>query len=201
MVFLQRGKIGSKGTISIDFSPSFLIERKAESGKKRRKACFPHAGRARIPSTYTLIFLCVAFVAQAIFTHTIQSERDIRRERTLQGIEMFGPRRTILMGNLPLPLNPYPSFSFPNLSLGHQACNVAIYVPLLLPEKNVREVDTHDSEKSNAIVDLGLVKSSELKGTGVEDAFTNPIKVYLRYTYTFLINISNIFFFSLRFLA
>ena len=81
------------------------------------------------------------------------------------------------MGNLPLPYNSYPSVFFRNLSLGNEAGTLAIYVPLLLPEKNVKEVDTVDSEKSKAIVDLGLVKASELKGKGVEDAFAHPIKV------------------------
>ncbi len=101
---------------------------------------------------------------------------------------MLGPQKNILWSrHTPLPYNPYPLFQVPNFSLCNETSNLAIFVPLLFAERNVKEVDKKEADLPIGGKNLSLVKSKQLKGQGLA-AFQHPIKV-AKARYIFLIEI------------
>ncbi len=108
---------------------------------------------------------------------------------------MLGPKKRIMWAkHLPLPFNPYPSFKTQNLTLGKEARPLALYVPLLLVQKNVKEVDKHQGKLANGGVDLSLVKAKDLRGSGLS-SFQHPVKVAARHC----CHLKNIYSFNDRF--
>ena len=53
---------------------------------------------------------------------------------------------------------------------------MAIFVPLFVSERNVKEVDKREADVPVGGKDLSLVKAKELKGQGLA-AFQHPVKV------------------------
>ena len=90
---------------------------------------------------------------------------------------MLGPRKQILWAkHIPLPYNPYPLFQAKKHSLGGEKNNLAIFVPILLSQRNVKEVDKEDGEKKKGGKDLNLSNGKDLHGKGLA-AFQHPVKV------------------------
>ncbi len=90
---------------------------------------------------------------------------------------MLGPQKKVLWyPHTPLPYNPYPLFQVHNFSLGNETSNLAIFVPLFVSERNVKEVDKREADVPVGGKDLSLVKAKELKGQGLA-AFQHPVKV------------------------
>ncbi len=94
---------------------------------------------------------------------------------------MFGPKKkTLWLGHPPLASNSHPFQTFKNYSLGKEAKSLAIYMPLILPQENVKEVEKNKGMVPKGGKNLRLVKPNELEGKGKGSAiaaFQHPIKV------------------------
>ena len=101
---------------------------------------------------------------------------------------MFGPRKNILWfaKHTTLPLNPYPFFQTRNLSIGGEASNLAVFVPLLLGQKNVKEVVKKEGDESKGGKNLSLKSAADIRGSGAA-AFLHPVKVQNKFFKSYFI--------------
>ncbi len=94
---------------------------------------------------------------------------------------MFGPQKQILWAkHVPLPFNPYPVFQSKSLCIGGENKKLAIYVPLILSQRNVKQVDKEESEEKQGGKNLSLQSPKDLKGKGTS-SFQYPVKVLFTY--------------------
>ena len=87
---------------------------------------------------------------------------------------MLGPRKTIMWSTRPPGL--HSSFSLRRIGLAGETRPNAIFVPLLLPQENVKTVKKLEPQGNKGGIDTSL---GQLKGNGVPSGFEHPIKVTL----------------------
>ena len=102
---------------------------------------------------------------------------------------MFGPKKTVVLAQQPVPRNPYPSRRFPSLGLGGETKPVLFLVPLTLHESTkFVEKQMSQMQKGGKAFDLITTETKRKRpgeamvglGSDVSDAFLHPIKVFLK---------------------